>query len=83
MVLRGKAALRRSGRGIAIGLEMNAIPLHAVYLGSSPAWQTLGKGRKAGLGHLRFSTDWFLASGTIGSGPVPVTWDPYRYFIVT
>lgn len=45
-----------------------------------------GEERKAGLGHLRFSTDWFLASGTIGCGPAPVTWwilYPYHHMIET
>lgn len=53
MVLWSKAILRRNGRGIAAGLKLGAIPLHAGTLGMFSAWQFLRGTIKRGS---RFST---------------------------
>lgn len=49
-VLRGEATLRgRNGRGVAIGLELNAIPLHISVEAGLILLAHSGEDRKAGL----------------------------------
>lgn len=50
LVLRREATLRRGRRSIAIGLEMDAIPLHAGKLHLIPQSQTPGKAERWGWG---------------------------------
>lgn len=60
LVLRREAPLRRGGRRVAIGLKMDAIPLHAGKLHLIPQSRLRGK-QKGGVGGLRFSTDEIVA----------------------